>query len=148
MYKRQGKSTVTALAGAMCAAAGLNCEVAGNIGPAALDALRRRREAGGDPDAWVLELSSFQLETTVSLDVSAAAMLNLSEDHLDRYASMQEYAAAKARVFRGNGVQVLNRDDPWSLSMALPGRRTITFGLGEPRSPGDFGLLELSLIHI
>lgn len=137
-----GKSTVTALAGAMCAAAGLDCEVAGNIGPAALDALRRRREAGRDPEAWVLELSSFQLETTVSLDVSAAAMLNLSEDHLDRYASLQEYAVAKARVFRGNGVQILNRDDPSSLSMALPGRRTITFGLGEPRSPGDFGLLE------
>ncbi len=136
-----GKSTVTALAGAMCAAAGLDCEVAGNIGPAALDALRRRREAGGDPEAWVLELSSFQLETTVSLDVSAAAMLNLSEDHLDRYASLQEYAAAKARVFRGSGVQVVNRDDPWSLSMALPGRGTITFGLGAPGSSEDFGLL-------
>ena len=136
-----GKSTVTAIAGAMCAAAGLDCEVAGNIGPAALDALRRRREAGGDPEAWVLEISSFQLETTFSLDASAAAMLNLSEDHLDRYASLQEYAAAKARVFSGDGVQVLNRDDPWSLSMALPGRGTVTFGLGEPGSPGDFGLL-------
>ena len=137
-----GKSTVTALAGAMCGAAGVDCEVAGNISPAALDALRRRREAGGDPAAWVLELSSFQLETTASLDVSAAAMLNLSEDHRDRYASLQEYAAAKARVFRGTGVQVLNRDDPWSLSMALPGRRTITFGLGAPGSPEDFGLIE------
>ena len=137
-----GKSTVTALAGAMCTAAGLDCEVAGNIGPAALDVLRCRREAGSDPQAWVLELSSFQLETTATLDVSAAAMLNLSEDHFDRYASLQEYAAAKARVFRGSGVQVLNRDDPWSLSMMLPGRGTITFGLGEPGSPGDFGLLE------
>ena len=137
-----GKSTVAALAGAMCTAAGLDCEVAGNIGPAALDALRCRREAGSDPQAWVLELSSFQLETTATLDVSAAAMLNLSEDHLDRYASLQEYAAAKARVFRGSGVQVLNRDDPWSLSMALPGRTTVTFGLGEPGSPVDFGLLD------
>jgi UDP-N-acetylmuramoylalanine--D-glutamate ligase len=137
-----GKSTVTALAGAMCAAADLDCEVAGNISPAALDALRHRRETGRDPEAWVLEISSFQLETTATLDVSAAAMLNLSEDHLDRYASIQEYAAAKARIFRGSGVQVLNRDDPWSLSMALPGRKTITFGLGVPGSPGDFGLLE------
>jgi UDP-N-acetylmuramoylalanine--D-glutamate ligase len=137
-----GKSTVTALAGAMCAAAGLDCEVAGNISPAALDALRHRRETGRDPEAWVLELSSFQLETTATLDVSAAAMLNMSEDHLDRYASIQEYAAAKARIFRGSGVQVLNRDDRWSSSMALPGRRTITFGLGVPGSPGDFGLLE------
>lgn len=137
-----GKSTVTALAGAMCAAAGLDCEVAGNISPAALDALRRRREAGNDPQAWVLELSSFQLESTATLDASAAAMLNLSEDHLDRYASLREYAAAKARAFRGSGVQVLNRDDPASLSMALPGRRTISFGVGAPRSPEDFGLLE------
>ena len=137
-----GKSTVAALAGAMCAAAGLDCEVAGNIGPAVLDALQRRREADADPDSWVLELSSFQLETTSSLDASAAVMLNLSEDHLDRYASMREYAAAKARVFRGGGVQVLNRDDPSSLSMAIPGRKTITFGLGAPDTPDDFGLRE------
>ena len=137
-----GKTTVTALAGAMCASAGLDCEVAGNISPAALDAMRRCRDAGRDPETWVLELSSFQLETTESLDASVAVMLNLSEDHLDRYVSVQEYAAAKARVFRGSGVQVLNRDDPRSLAMALPGRRTITFGLGEPDSSGDFGLLE------
>ena len=136
-----GKSTVTALAGAMCRAAGLDCEMAGNIGPAALDALMHRRDAGRDPGAWVLELSSFQLETTDALEASAAAMLNLSEDHLDRYASMQEYAAAKSRIFRGKGVQVLNRDDPRSLAMALPGRRLIIFGLGPPASPGDFGLL-------
>jgi len=136
-----GKTTVTALAGAMCAAAGLDCEVAGNIGPAVLDALRRRREAGREPQAWVLELSSFQLETTESLDAGAAAMLNLSEDHLDRYASLREYAAAKARVFRGSGVQVLNRDDPWSMAMALPGRRTFTFGLGAATSGQDFGLI-------
>ena len=137
-----GKTTVTALAGAMCTAAGLDCEVAGNISPAALDVLRRRRDEGGDPQAWVLELSSFQLETTSTLDASAATMLNLSEDHLDRYASLQEYAAAKARVFHGNGVQVLNRDDPSSMSMALPGRRTLSFGVGAPGSPDDFGLLE------
>jgi UDP-N-acetylmuramoylalanine--D-glutamate ligase len=136
-----GKSTVTALTGAMCASAGLDCEVAGNIGPAALDALRRRREAGHEPQAWVLELSSFQLESTESLDAAAAAMLNLSEDHLDRYASLREYAAAKARVFRGSGVQVLNRDDPWSMSMAMSGRRTITFGLGAATSEQDFGLM-------
>jgi len=137
-----GKSTVTALAGAMCALAHLDCEVAGNISPAALDALRHRREKGSDPEAWVLELSSFQLETSESLDASAAAMLNLSEDHLDRYASAQEYAAAKARVFRGDGIQVLNRDDPWSMAMALPGRRTLTFGLGAAPSQDDFGLTD------
>ena len=137
-----GKSTVTALAGRMCVLAGLDCEVAGNIGPPALDALRRRREAGSDPQAWVLELSSFQLEATDSLDVSAAAMLNLSEDHFDRYASLTDYSAAKARIFRGSGAQVLNRDDPLSLSMALPGRRTVTFGLGAAAGPEEFGLIE------
>ena len=137
-----GKSTVTALAGRMCVSAGLDCEVAGNIGPPVLEALRRRREGGRDPEVWVLELSSFQLETTTSLDASAAAMLNVSEDHLDRYASLADYAAAKARIFRGNGAQVLNRDDPLSLQMALPGRRTVTFGLDAPATPDDFGLLE------
>jgi UDP-N-acetylmuramoylalanine--D-glutamate ligase len=137
-----GKSTVTALAGAMCKSAGLDCEIAGNISPAVLDALLHRRKTGRNPDAWVLELSSFQLETTESLDASAATMLNFSEDHLDRYVSMRDYAAAKARVFRGSGVQILNRDDPCSSSMALPGRSTITFGLGAPAAPVDFGLIE------
>lgn len=138
-----GKSTVTALAGAMCRAAGRDTEVAGNIGPAALSALLRRREAGSEPDVWVLELSSFQLETTHSLDADAATVLNLSEDHLDRYAGMAEYAAAKARVFAGRGTQVLNRDDAYSRAMAIPGRRVVTFGLGTPRDHGELGLVKV-----
>lgn len=137
-----GKSTVTALAGAMCRAAGLDCEVAGNIGPAVLDALMRREDAGRAAAAWILELSSFQLESTRSLEPDAAAVLNVTEDHLDRYRDVDEYAAAKARIFHGDGVQVLNRDDPRSLSMALPGRRTITFGLDAPKSSDDWGILE------
>jgi UDP-N-acetylmuramoylalanine--D-glutamate ligase len=132
-----GKTTVTALTGHLLRAAGIDCEVAGNIGPAALEALARRAAA---PAAWVLELSSYQLETTWSLEPDAAAMLNLSEDHLDRYAELADYGAAKARIFQGAGVQVLNRDDPRSLAMARPGRTVVTFGLDAPRAPQDFGV--------
>jgi len=92
----------------------------------------------------VLELSSYQLETTWSLAPRAAAMLNLSEDHFDRYASLDEYAAAKARIFIGAGTQVLNRDDPRSLAMAQPGMKTITFGLD---ASGDFGVANGRLMH-
>jgi len=145
-----GKTTVTSLTGALCRAAGLDVEVAGNISPAVLDALASREtkvKQGGKPaEAWVLELSSFQLESTESLAADAATMLNLSEDHLDRHAGMGEYGAAKRRIFQGAGVQVLNRDDPASLAMALPGRRVISFGLDAPRVYGgedDFGLMEV-----
>ena len=83
--------------------------MAGNISPAVLDALRGRNQ---QPQVWVLELSSFQLETTCTLNADAAAVLNVTEDHLDRYAgSMDAYAAAKARIFQGSGAQILNRDD-------------------------------------
>jgi len=83
--------------------------VAGNISPAVLDVLLQRK--GKHPDIWVLELSSFQLETTASLNADAATVLNISEDHMDRYSDMGEYIAAKARIFRADesgGVQVLN----------------------------------------
>jgi UDP-N-acetylmuramoylalanine--D-glutamate ligase len=132
-----GKSTVTALAGHLLRSAGLDCEVAGNIGPPVLEALQKRLEP---PDAWVLELSSYQLETTSSLAPAAAAMLNLTEDHFDRYASLEDYGAAKARIFAGSGVQVLNRDDARSMAMALPGREVVTFGLDAPASDTDFGV--------
>jgi UDP-N-acetylmuramoylalanine--D-glutamate ligase len=123
-----GKSTVTALAGHLLRSAGVDCEVAGNIGPPVLEAFRQRLETGKPPRAWVLELSSYQLETTWSLAPAAAAMLNLTEDHLDRYASLQAYGAAKARIFTGAAVQVLNRDDRRSLAMAQPGKKLLTFG--------------------
>jgi UDP-N-acetylmuramoylalanine--D-glutamate ligase len=136
-----GKSTVTALAGAMARAAGADCEVAGNIGPAVLDALMRREDTEQPAGLWVLELSSFQLETTASLAADAATVLNISEDHLDRYRGIDDYARAKARIFSGGGFQVLNRDDPRSLAMALPGRKTISFGLDIPRRAQDWGLI-------
>ena len=138
-----GKSTVTALAGAMCRAAGVDCEIAGNISPAVLAALAARLDAGKLPEAWVLELSSFQLETTAALRPDAATVLNVSADHLDRYASLASYAAAKARIFAGGGVQVLNRDDPASMAMRLAGRRAVTFGLNPAPDHDDFGLLKV-----
>jgi UDP-N-acetylmuramoylalanine--D-glutamate ligase len=136
-----GKTTVTALTGAMCKRAGVACEVAGNIGPAALDALMDCIDKRHRPDVWVLELSSFQLETTSSLDASAATVLNITQDHLDRYAGMDSYAAAKARIFEGGGVQVLNRADARVMAMARRGQPRISFGLDAPHGPDDFGLL-------
>ncbi|MBX3665807.1 MAG: UDP-N-acetylmuramoyl-L-alanine--D-glutamate ligase [Rhodocyclaceae bacterium] len=137
-----GKTTTTAMAGALCRAAGKMTAVAGNIGPAALSALMACLDAGKLPEIWVLELSSFQLETTVSLEPDAAAVLNVTDDHLDRYAGMDDYAAAKARIFAGSGVQVLNRQDVRVMEMARAGRRRLTFGLDAPADAADFGLAE------
>ncbi len=139
-----GKTTTTALTGHLCRAGGKTTEVAGNISPAALDALMACQDAGRTPDVWVLELSSFQLETMESLNADAATVLNVSDDHLDRYAGLDDYAAAKARIFYGEGVQVLNRQDHRVMDMALPGRRTISFGLDVPTGANDFGLREKS----
>ncbi len=138
-----GKSTVTAMCGDMCRMAGLVTCVAGNIGLPVLDALSEiERGSAPAPQVWVLELSSFQLETTSSLNADAATVLNLSEDHMDRYPDMDAYAAAKARIFSGDGVQVLNRDDPRSLAMALPGRHVVSFGLDRSPKDENFGLCE------
>ncbi|MBW8369490.1 MAG: UDP-N-acetylmuramoyl-L-alanine--D-glutamate ligase [Thiobacillus sp.] len=138
-----GKSTVTAMCGDMCRMAGLSVCVAGNIGLPVLDALYEIEQGvTAAPQVWVLELSSFQLETTSSLNADAATVLNLSEDHMDRYPDMEAYAAAKARIFSGNGVQVVNRDDPRSLAMALPRRRVISFGLDRCPKDENFGLCE------
>ena len=139
-----GKSTVTALTGHLLKTAGADCEVAGNISPPVLAAAMNRSRA---PAAWVLELSSYQLETTWSLAARAATVLNITEDHLDRYARLSDYAAAKGRVFQGEGIQVLNRDDAHSMAMALPGRRVITFGLDAPRADGDFGVASDTLME-
>ena len=139
-----GKSTVTALAGDMARAAGLSTVVAGNIGEPVLDALAGSRR-GAAPDCWVIELSSYQLETTASLALDAGAMLNLTQDHLDRYGSMAEYGRAKARIFRHCASRVLNRDDAASLAMA--GGRTVTFGLGRPAGAGEWGIADGHLVE-
>jgi len=130
-----GKTTVTTLVGEMCKAAGLKTIVAGNIGLAVLDTLRM-----DTPDVYVLELSSFQLETTTGLHVDAATMLNLSEDHMDRYASLQDYAIAKAHIFYNAKLQVLNRDDAWSMLMARTKLPQVTFGLSDDGDENSYGL--------
>jgi len=140
-----GKTTVAALTGHLLRAAGIDSEVAGNIGPAALSALARRKDSGQLPAVWVLELSSYQLETTWSLKPNAATLLNLSEDHLDRYPDLARYGAAKARIFLGSGEQILNRDDPRSMAMRRPGRKIVTFGLDAPPGEDDFGVREAAL---
>lgn len=134
-----GKTTVTTLVGEMCKAAGLKTIVAGNIGLPVLDALSMET-----PDVYVLELSSFQLETTTSLHVDAATMLNLTEDHMDRYASMQDYAVAKAHIFYDAKLQVLNRDDAWSMMMARSKLAQVTFGISASEDEQSYGLLEQS----
>ena len=141
-----GKSTVTAMAGEACAAAGCRTVVAGNIGLPVLDVLTEIESGAALPDVFVLELSSFQLESTSSLKADAATVLNVTEDHLDRYDSMAGYAEAKARIFQGGGVQVLNRLDPWVSGMALEGRHLVSFGLDAPRSERDWGIVDGTLL--
>ncbi|MDV5084204.1 UDP-N-acetylmuramoyl-L-alanine--D-glutamate ligase [Vibrio diabolicus] len=123
-----GKSTVTDLTGVMVKAAGLDVGVGGNIGVPALDLLEQ------DADMYVLELSSFQLETTSSLKLKAAAFLNLSEDHMDRYQGMSDYRQAKLRIFDHADLAVVNRDDKETFPDAeVP---LVTFGSDNQ----DFGL--------
>ena len=130
-----GKTTVTTLVGEICKAAGLNTIVAGNIGLPVLDALQM-----DVPDIYVLELSSFQLETTMNLHVDAATVLNVCEDHMDRYDTIADYAAAKARLLKHAKVAVLNRDD--ATILAMQSENTITFGLNAAPTVNDFGLIQ------
>ncbi|MCL2308955.1 MAG: UDP-N-acetylmuramoyl-L-alanine--D-glutamate ligase [Proteobacteria bacterium] len=106
-----GKTTTTALTRTLCEAAGLTAVAAGNIGDAALDVLEKIESDGVWPDVFVLELSSYQLETTTTLAPMAATILNISENHLDRYPDVKAYVAAKARIFYHAQQQVLNADD-------------------------------------
>ncbi len=131
-----GKSTVTSLLGQMARLAGLRVAVGGNLGEPALDLL------DDGVELYVLELSSFQLETTQTLATKAATVLNVSADHMDRYPSLEEYAAAKARVFDHAETAVLNRDDPLVCAMAGRAKAEIGFTLAAPRSRDDFGLIE------
>jgi len=129
-----GKSTVTTLVGEMLRAAGWHVGVGGNLGTPALDLL--------DPacQAYVLELSSFQLETTHSLKPAVGVVLNVSPDHMDRYPDIDAYAAAKARVLQDAELAIRNADDP--RVMAMPGGRAWTFTLGAPADEQTFGVCE------
>ncbi len=139
-----GKTTTTALTAHLLNGAGVPAIACGNISPSALDALMEYLDREGEDapsPVWVLELSSFQLETTYSLSATAAAMLNVSEDHLDRYdGSLMAYAQAKARIFQGSGVMVLNRDDDYCLGNAVCMSRMVTFGLDAPPRGRDYGI--------
>ncbi len=149
-----GKTTVTSLTGHLLRWAGLSVGVAGNIGPTLLDTLAQAIDDEALPQAWVLELSSFQLDGVDDFEPTAAVVLNLTQDHLDWHADMAEYGAAKARVFGKEGLMVLNREDPSVMAM-LPEpvrvklqkpqyRAHVTFGCDLPKRPGDFGLEEVN----
>jgi len=136
-----GKTTTTALTGALVERAGKTVGVAGNISPSALDKLGECIDAGTLPDVWVLELSSFQLETTHTLDADAATVLNITQDHLDWHGTLDAYAAAKGRIFGANTVRVLNRQDAAVMAFASKNGGDITFGIDEPGTPDALGLL-------
>jgi UDP-N-acetylmuramoylalanine--D-glutamate ligase len=138
-----GKSTVTSLVAYMAAAAGRSVLAGGNLGVPALDLLEQPT-----PDLYVLELSSFQLETTSSLQLEAAVVLNVTADHLDRYPSVSAYALAKSRIFAKASTIVLNADDPLVAAMSPPLgvaamrgflKRTVTFSIESAQA--DFSLL-------
>lgn len=134
-----GKSTVTTLLGEMVRASGLNAAVGGNLGTPVLDLLEQPV-----PDFYVLELSSFQLETTSSLNAKAATLLNISEDHMDRYNSLDDYLIAKTRIFSGEGVVVLNKDDEQVIKLKerlKESHQVVEFTLGKPL-PGEFGVCD------
>ncbi len=130
-----GKSTVTTLVGEMARQAGKQVRVGGNLGTPALELLQEQ-----EPDLYVLELSSFQLETLSSLRCHAATVLNISADHLDRYTSLDAYADAKRVVYAGAKIRVVNRDDAVAAALASAGN-TVSFGLNAP-AEGDFGVID------
>ena len=155
-----GKTTVTALTGQLVERAGKRTAVAGNIGPTLLETLAQALDAGALPEVWVIELSSFQLDGVENVDPAAtaaeqfeptaAAVLNVTQDHLDWHGTMDAYAAAKARIFGSSALMVLNREDPLVMKM-LPEpvrqrggkfeqREYLTFGADMPARPGDFGI--------
>ena len=131
-----GKSTVTTLVGLMARLAGRRAAVGGNLGDPALDLLEDSAEL------YVVELSSFQLETTPGLCAQAAVVLNISADHMDRYPDLAAYIAAKARVYDRATVAVVNRDDSLVCAMARSSEREIGFTLKAP-GDSDYGLREL-----
>ena len=158
-----GKTTTTAMTALLVERAGRRVAVAGNIGPTMLQTLADALDAepASWPQVWVLELSSFQLEGVLGFEPDAAAVLNITEDHLDWHGSMAHYAEAKARIWGREAVMVVNRDDarvdalaqaaqPQAPAVkagvkarpaAVVPRTVVRFGLDAPQHPGDFGLI-------
>ncbi len=131
-----GKSTVTTLLNAMAQSAGKDVRMGANIGTPALDLISDR-----EPDLYVLELSSFQLETTYSLRPAAAVVLNISPDHMDRYADLEAYSSAKQSIYRQAAVQVVNADDPLVTRLAYPDRAQLRYTMGTPAA-SEYGVCE------
>jgi UDP-N-acetylmuramoylalanine--D-glutamate ligase len=144
-----GKTTTTQMTAALLRRAGIDAQEAGNISPSLMDAVIAREDASQFPQVWVLELSSFQLATAQHFHPTAAALLNITEDHLDWHQDFQEYQSAKFRIF-GHGVSpeesgvrcVMNRDDPLLVQAAKQHPLVTSFGMGVPQACGDFGLVE------
>ncbi len=128
-----GKTTVTTLLGEMAKGAGIKVKTGGNLGTPALDLLDDQIEL------YVLELSSFQLESTTSLKAAVACVLNVSEDHMDRYADLHDYLRAKQRIYFGASKVVINRDDPLTMPPLAKHVESLSFGLSEPDLK-DFGV--------
>lgn len=158
-----GKTTVTALTATLVASAGKSVVAAGNIGVAMMDALSQKLDEEKLPEVWVLELSSFQLNSAVSFNPTAATILNITQDHLDWHGNMASYIEAKGHIFGENTVRVLNREDgqvisfkpvePVMKSVLTTNRKRrvkkdseipqmVTFGTNEPQRAGDFGIVE------
>ena len=143
-----GKTTTTALTGQLCERAGKKVAVAGNISPAALEKLMNCLDLADQivdmPDVWVLELSSFQLVYTHTLNATAATVLNITQDHLDWHGDMQAYADAKSRIFGADTVCILNRDDSRVMGLLSEEQRAeksiVTFGSNRPDEQGAFGI--------
>ena len=137
-----GKTTVTALTRRMLESSGLRARSAGNISPAALQALMDALDQNDLPDVWVLELSSFQLETTRSLPLTAATVLNLTQDHLDWHVTMQNYSDAKAKIFAMAEQVIVNRDDVNVMALVdtLRAMNVRSFGRDTPMLTGDLGI--------
>lgn len=130
-----GKSTVTTLVGLMAKMADKNVAIGGNLGTPALELLTEPA-----PDFYVLELSSFQMETVHTLNAFASVILNVSSDHLDRYNSVEDYQRAKQKIYQGDGVMVINRDDPIVSAMSVESRDQLGFSLHESKGY-EFGVL-------
>ena len=143
-----GKTTTTALTGQLCERAGKKVAVAGNISPAALDklmsCLNNADQLEDMPDIWVLELSSFQLVYTHTLNATAASVLNITQDHLDWHGDMHSYADAKAKIFGVDTVCILNRDDALVMNLLSETQKAeraiVTFGSSRPDEQGAFGI--------
>lgn len=134
-----GKTTVTSLLEAMAKENGVNAIAAGNIGVPVLDVVDDK-----SIELFILELSSFQLETTDSLCLKAATVLNISDDHMDRYDGLDDYAQAKQRIYRNCQVPIVNRQD--ARTHMLDGRGQ-SFGLDAPANDNEFGLKNGNLMR-